>query len=248
MRILVTNDDGIDAPGLHLLEELALGFSDDVTIIAPMANQSGTGRSISLHRDIDFLKCDERHYSVGGTPSDCVMLGLNLLFKEKLPDLVLSGINHGMNIADDIGYSGTVGGAMAAAIAGIPAISISQRFHENVPDFSPVRQTGYVILEKILRQPMASRTILNLNFPSAHLGAVKGLRGAILDQHKSSDEILPGDTANSYRFGSVNMREQVNSHTDRWWLNQGYASLTPLLIDANAHNLLDQMPEADFEL
>ena len=115
MRILITNDDGIDAEGLYLLEALARTLSDDVTIVAPASNQSGTGRSISLHRDIDFHQRDENHYSVGGTPADCVMLALHLLFPDKKPDLVLSGINHGMNVADDIGYSGTVGAAKEAA-------------------------------------------------------------------------------------------------------------------------------------
>ena len=128
LRILLTNDDGIDAEGLHLLEELALGISQDVMVVAPASNQSGTGRSISLHRDIDFHQRDKTHYSVGGTPADCVMLALHLLYPDKKPDLILSGINHGMNVADDIDYSGTVGAAKEAAINGIAGIAISQRF------------------------------------------------------------------------------------------------------------------------
>ena len=139
LRILLTNDDGIDAEGLHLLEELALGISQDVTVVAPASNQSGTGRSISLHRDIDFHQRDKTHYSVGGTPADCVMLALHLLYPDKKPDLILSGINHGMNVADDIGYSGTVGAAKEAAINDIAGIALSQRFSKGRPDFTPVR-------------------------------------------------------------------------------------------------------------
>ena len=105
MRVLITNDDGLDAEGLYLLEELALQFTDDVCVVAPLSNQSGVGRAISLHKDIEFVRRDERHYGVSGTPADCVMMALNLLYADKKPDLVLSGINHGMNVADDVGYS-----------------------------------------------------------------------------------------------------------------------------------------------
>ena len=109
MRVLITNDDGLDAEGLYLLEELALQFTDDVCVVAPLSNQSGVGRAISLHKDIEFVRRDERHYGVSGTPADCVMMALNLLYADQKPDLVLSGINHGMNVADDVGYSGTIG-------------------------------------------------------------------------------------------------------------------------------------------
>ena len=99
---------------MYLLEELALQFTDDVCVVAPLSNQSGVGRAISLHKDIEFVRRDERHYGVSGTPADCVMMALNLLYADQKPDLVLSGINHGMNVADDVGYSGTIGAAMEA--------------------------------------------------------------------------------------------------------------------------------------
>ena len=109
MRILISNDDGIDAFGLSLLADLMWPFSNDITIIAPMDNRSGTGRSLSLKQDIHLADLGQGRYACSGTPADCVMLGLNVVMKDAPPDLVVSGINHGMNAADDIGYSGTIG-------------------------------------------------------------------------------------------------------------------------------------------
>ena len=246
LRILLTNDDGIDAEGLHLLEELALGISQDVTVVAPASNQSGTGRSISLHRDIDFHQRDKTHYSVGGTPADCVMLALHLLFPDKKPDLILSGINHGMNVADDIGYSGTVGAAKEAAINGIAGIALSQRFSNGRSDFTPVREAGKQVLKAAIDIVMPARTVLNINFPPAEFGRVKGIRAAHLDCHKFSDEVIAGDEPGSYRIGPMVMLEEVAENTDRWWLDRGYVSFTPLKMDMTAQNLLSQMPEKDF--
>ena len=246
MRVLLTNDDGLDAEGLHLLEELVLQVTDDVCVVAPLANQSGVGRAISLHKDIEFVRRDDRHYGVSGTPADCVMMALNLLYADNPPDLVLSGINHGMNVADDVGYSGTVGGAMEAAIVGIPAIAVSQRFHQRQMDFTPIKAYGHDVLAAALKTKLPERTVLNINFPEAHLGPVKGIRQAVLDEHKFSDEILPGDTPNSYRIGPLIMRQKVNEGSDRWWLNEGYVTFTPLHMNATHMGLLPSLPEADF--
>ena len=150
MRVLITNDDGLDAEGLYLLEELALQFTDDVCVVAPLSNQSGVGRAISLHKDIEFVRRDERHYGVSGTPADCVMMALNLLYADQKPDLVLSGINHGMNVADDVGYSGTIGAAMEAAIVDVPAVALSQRFFQGQMDFTPVKSVGPQVLAAAL--------------------------------------------------------------------------------------------------
>lgn len=246
MRILITNDDGIDAEGLHLLEELARTLSDDITVVAPATNQSGTGRSISLDKDIGWQKRDERHYVVEGTPSDCVMLALHVLFCDKKPDLLLSGINHGMNVADDIGYSGTIGGAMEGAIVHIPAIALSQCFGGRLPDFTPARTTGKQILEMAMAIDIPARTVININFPAAYLGHVKGIRPAILDNHKVSDMILPGDHLHSYRIGPLVMDEQITPKSDRWWIKEGYISVTPLMMDNTALSRMDVIPSLDF--
>ena len=126
MRVLITNDDGIDAYGLSLLADLVRPFANDVTIIAPTDNRSGFGRAFTLKQDIHLAKISEGRFICSGTPADCILLGLGVVMKDNLPDLVLSGINHGMNAADDVGYSGTIGAAFEAAINNIPSVAISQ--------------------------------------------------------------------------------------------------------------------------
>lgn len=246
MRVLITNDDGLDAEGLKVLEELALQFTDDVCVVAPLSNQSGVGRAISLHKDIEFVSRDERHYGVSGTPADCVMMAFNLLYADQKPDLVLSGINHGMNVADDVGYSGTIGAAMEAAIVNVPAIAFSQRFYQRQMDFTPAKAAGPRVMAMALDIKLPPRTILNINFPDARLGPVKGIKSATLDEHKFSDEILPGDRPNNYRIGPLVMREKVNPGSDRWWLNDGYVTFTPLHMNATDLSFLAELPETDF--
>ena len=151
-----------------------------------------------------------------------------------------------MNVADDVGYSGTVGAAMEAAIVGIPAIAVSQRFYQRRMDFTPVKTCGSAVLETATQIKLPERTVLNINFPEARLGPVRGIRQAELDHHKFSDEILPGDTPNSYRIGPLVMREKVNDGSDRWWLNEGYVTFTPLHMNATDREALAGLPEADF--
>ena len=254
MRILITNDDGFNADGLKLLEALARHFSDDIIIAAPTSNQTGKGRSISLYQDIECHQLDDKRYLIGGTPADCVILAVNHLCADQKPDLVLSGINHGMNIADDTGYSGTVGGAMEGAVIGIPSIALSQKFppkksEQSQPDFTPARQAGQKTLALAIDLAMAwasSRAVINVNFPTTQHGRVKGIRQAPLDNHKGSDQILSGHRPNSYRIGKLNMRA-VTPHTDRWWLEQGYITLTPLALDMTAAALMGHAENSSYD-
>src|SRR5690606_14462742 len=126
MRILLTNDDGIHAPGLELLEAIAREFSDDIWICAPHDEQSGTGHSLTLHLPVRLIEHDPRRFSVTGTPTDSINLALRKLLPDHRPDLVISGINGGENLADDVTYSGTISAAFEGALAGIPAVAMSQ--------------------------------------------------------------------------------------------------------------------------
>ena len=126
MRILLTNDDGVHAPGLKVLEAIARTLSDDIWIVAPMEEQSGAGHSLTLTRPLRVRKHGEKHFSVSGTPTDAVMMAVRQLMKDSPPDLVLSGVNRGANLAEDITYSGTVAAAMEGAISGIRSIALSQ--------------------------------------------------------------------------------------------------------------------------
>ncbi|KMO24896.1 5'/3'-nucleotidase SurE, partial [Methylobacterium aquaticum] len=128
MRILVTNDDGIHAPGLRCLEEIARELSDDVWIVAPETDQSGVSHSLSLNDPLRLRQAGEQRYAVKGTPSDCIIMGIRHILKEHGPDLVLSGVNRGQNVAEDVTYSGTIAGAMEATILGVKAIALSQAY------------------------------------------------------------------------------------------------------------------------
>jgi 5'-nucleotidase len=139
MRILLTNDDGIHAPGLELLEKIAAELSDDVWVCAPAEEQSGAGHSLTLHMPVRLVEHGERRFAVTGTPTDAVNLALRKLFADRAPDLVISGVNAGENLGDDVTYSGTISAAVEAALAGIPAVAMSQATRDGGHGFSAAR-------------------------------------------------------------------------------------------------------------
>src|SRR3954468_6173781 len=128
MRILITNDDGIHAPGLTVYEDIARALSDDVWVVAPETDQSGVSHSLSLNDPLRLREISDRHFAVKGTPTDCVIMGIRHLMHETKPDLVLSGVNRGQNVAEDVSYSGTVAGAIEGTILGVPSIALSQAY------------------------------------------------------------------------------------------------------------------------
>ena len=247
MRILISNDDGIDAYGLSLLADLVRPFANDITIIAPMDNRSGAGRSLTLKKDIHLAKIDEGRYACSGTPADCVMLGLNVVMKDNPPDLVVSGINHGMNAADDIGYSGTIGAAMEAAIVGIPAIAFSQLHGDGEADFAPARESGSALMDYLLAHLPAKRTVLNINFPALSAGRVKGIWPTFTDTHKVGDIIYPSDVPHHYRIGPLQMDDEKRAGSDRFALDEGYISLSTLSIDQTDKPQLARFDKFDFD-
>ena len=247
MRILISNDDGIDAFGLSLLADLMRPFSNDITIIAPMDNRSGTGRSLSLKQDIHLADLGQGRYACSGTPADCVMLGLNVVMKDAPPDLVVSGINHGMNAADDIGYSGTIGAAFEAAIMGIPAIAFSQHHGDQEADFGPAREAGAETIAYCLAHLPERRTILNINFPALSAGRVKGIRPAFTDIHKAGDIIYDAETPHHYRIGPLQIDDEVQKGSDRAALDDGYVSLTPLKMDHTDRSQMARFSSLSFD-
>ncbi len=246
MHICLTNDDGISAFGLSVLEKIARHFADEITIVAPASNQSGTGRSISLHKDIRYRQISVNQYEIEGTPADCMMMAMNMLFKDNKPDLVLSGINHGMNVGDDVGYSGTIGAAFEAAIHGVPAIALSQRDGRADDAFGPALSVGVKTLEYALSLPVENRTILNINFPSAKLGEPRGIRASTLDRHKFCDEILPGEGESSFRIGPLIMTDEVLKNSDRYQIENGFVSITALQMDMNDTSQTGNIAGLDF--
>ncbi|WP_235838022.1 5'/3'-nucleotidase SurE [Chitinasiproducens palmae] len=174
-RVLLTNDDGIDAPGLAVLSEIAHEIAREVWIVAPDHDQSGTSHSLSLHAPLRMTRHGERRFSVSGTPGDSVVMGVRHLMDGVLPDLVLSGVNRGGNLGIETVFSGTVGAAMTAMLLGLPAIAMSQTFRDrNAVPWDVARRHGADVVARLWRSPWRERggSIINVNFPSVPVDAV----------------------------------------------------------------------------
>lgn len=164
MRILVSNDDGIEAAGIHALEA-ALAPLGEVWVVAPETEQSGTSHSISLHHPLRIRPRGERRFSVDGTPADSVYLAVNHLMRNQRPDLMVSGINHGANLADDVTYSGTVAAAMEASMLGLPAVAFSLCQRGGPWDFAPAARFARSLVEALATRRLAPGVLLNVNVP-----------------------------------------------------------------------------------
>ncbi len=177
MRILITNDDGIHAPGLAVLEKIAMKLSDDVLVVAPEYDQSGVAHSLSLNDPLRLRKISERRFAVKGTPTDCIIMGVRSILQGAKPDLVLSGVNRGRNVADDISYSGTVAGAMEGTMLGIPSIALSQCYGHEGPDaihWDCAEAHAPRIVKAILDEGVDRNVLMNVNFPNCAADAVAG--------------------------------------------------------------------------
>jgi 5'-nucleotidase len=181
----LVNDDGIDAEGIMVSQDIASQFADEVWVVAPQADQSGMSHALSLQLPIRVVPHGPRRFAVVGTPSDCIVMAVRLIMKGQLPDLVISGVNRGANLADDIAYSGTVSGAMTAILCGIPSVALSQAFRKNadVP-WETARQYGIQLLDRLLAAPLPADLCLNVNFPAIPAQEVTGIR-ATRQGHRS---------------------------------------------------------------
>lgn len=174
-RVLLTNDDGWREPGLKVLEDIAHEIAEEVWIVSPDLDQSGVSMSISLHQPLRVHHFGERRFSVSGTPSDCVMLGVSELMPEP-PDLVLSGVNNGANISDSVAYSGTIGGALTATLLNIPAIALSQAYHKGSDThWETARQYGPGVVRQLLESGWPTDCAMNINFPARAPAEVTGV-------------------------------------------------------------------------
>src|SRR5687768_14187281 len=250
MRILLTNDDGIHAEGLAALERVARTLSDDVWVVAPETDQSGYAHSLSLSEPLRLRKLGDKHFAVRGTPTDCVIMGVRRLLPEP-PDLILSGINSGSNIADDITYSGTVAGAMEGALLGIQSVALSQAYNvENGERIVPYETTEALapdLLKNLLAVDLPVGTFLNLNFPSCPPDEVGGTRVTAqgkLAYNLGIEERADGRGLPYYwlRFGrdTTDLREGTDIHA----VKSNFVSVTPLKFDLTAHELRDQLTKA----
>ena len=172
-RILLTNDDGIDAPGLAVLVDIAAELAHEVWVVAPVHDQSGVSHAVSLHHPLRLITAGERRYGVTGTPGDCVVMGVCHLMRAAPPDLILSGVNRGANLGMETVFSGTVGGAMTGMMLGIPALALSQAFTDSarVP-WDVARTLGAGVVRQLLAIGWSAETCLNINFPDRPLAEV----------------------------------------------------------------------------
>jgi 5'-nucleotidase len=238
MRILLTNDDGINAPGLYVLEKIAAKLSDDIWICAPHEEQSGAGHSLSLTSPVRLREHAPRRFSVTGTPTDAVTLALRKVLPEP-PDLILSGVNRGANLGDDVTYSGTVSAAFEGALAGIRAIALSQVYsHEgvgNAVSFDAAEAWGERVLRPLLDQPFAERTLINVNFPPLPSGEVKGIRVVRQGFHDyARGSVVEGTDPRGfpyYWFGLHGAEPPRGEATDLEAIAQGFIAVTPLRLD-----------------
>ena len=251
MRILLTNDDGVAAPGLALLAEIAATLSDDVWIVAPAEDQSGAGHSLTLSRPLRLRKLDERRFAVTGTPTDAVLMALGELMKDHKPDLILSGINRGANLAEDVTYSGTVSAAMEGALAGIPAIALSQATNRedmgNAVPFDTARGWAGRVLAPLIETRMAAGTLVNVNFPACPADMVKGVR--ICRQGRRdygrAEVVKRTDPRgfNYYWFGLGPAQASPAHDSDLEAIADGFVSVTPLHLDMTHDPMLAALRE-----
>lgn len=238
MRILLTNDDGIFAPGLEVLERIARRFSDDIWIVAPSEEQSGAGHSLTLSSPVRLRQHGERRFSVTGTPTDSVMMALRKVMPGA-PDLLLSGVNRGANLGDDVTYSGTVSAAIEGTLAGIRSIALSQVYAkegmgDTVP-FGAAEAWGERVIAPLLDAPFAPRTLVNVNFPPLPADAVKGIKAVRQGFHDyARGSVVEGTDPRGYRyfwFGLHGIEHTPGHRTDLEAIQDGYVSVTPLQLD-----------------
>jgi 5'-nucleotidase len=231
-RILISNDDGIYAPGLKLLEKIARTLSKDVWVVAPEVEQSGAGHSLSIRRPLRLRKLSARRFYGDGTPTDCVLLALNHVLRDRRPNLVLSGINHGANLGEDVTYSGTVAAAIEGTLMGVPSIALSlscpwgQKPHWSTPE---AHAAG--IIKKLVKSGWPEGVLMNINFPHCLPQSVLGTKVTRQGQRKIGDSLIQGRDprgAPYWWIGDSRLGSQAKSGTDLAEIRKGYISVTPI--------------------
>ncbi|HEY8566464.1 MAG TPA: 5'/3'-nucleotidase SurE [Beijerinckiaceae bacterium] len=251
MRILCTNDDGIHAPGLKVLETIARALSDDVWVVAPETDQSGVSHSLSLNDPLRLREISPRHFAVKGTPTDCVIMGVRQVMREARPDLVLSGVNRGQNVAEDVSYSGTVAGAIEGTILGIPSIALSQAYGpagRRETKWACAEHHAPDLIRKVLELGFDASILVNINFPDCLPGEVEGV--AVSVQGRRNQELLRLDERHDgrgipyYWIAFERRRFEPANGTDLWAIANRRISVTPLKLDMTDEPTLTRFAQA----
>src|SRR6266511_197392 len=240
--ILVTNDDGVHAAGLHALAA-ALDDLGDVYVVAPDREQSAVGHALTLHRPLRVTQVGERRFAVNGTPSDCVNLAV-LGFLPERPVLVASGINHGSNLGDDVTYSGTVSAAMEGTLLGVPSMAVSQA-DPDMDDFGSAVPVARLVAARVLVEGLPAKTLLNVNVPRGEVHGIRMTRlGHRVYREKVVREVDPRGRP-YYWIGAGPPEWQEDDASDIAAVHGGLASVTPLHLDLTHYGALGRM--ADWE-
>lgn len=245
MKILISNDDGVHAPGLAILAK-ALAQIAEVTIVAPDRDRSGASNSLTLQQPLRLRYFDDGVISVQGTPTDCVHLALTgLLGEDKLPDMVVSGINAGSNLGEDVFYSGTVAAAMEGRFLGIPAIAFSIAGNEPMY-YSTAAEVAKRLVTLLYEKPIPAKTILNVNIPDVAFDDLKGYEVTRLGTRHNADRMMPSKDPRGhtiYWIGSSGKEDDAGKGTDFYALSQQQVSITPLQLDLTHHTAKDQIED-----
>jgi 5'-nucleotidase len=234
-RILVTNDDGVEAPGIKLLAKVARTLSHDVWVVAPEQEQSGASHSLTLSRPLRIRRLAARRFAIDGTPTDCVLLAIKTILRDHPPDLVLSGINAGANLGEDVTYSGTVAAAMEATLLDVPAIALSQHYADRraIP-WKTAQAHAADVIRRVTAHPWPRNTLMNVNFPAVAPDKVAGIVAARQGKRKIGDGVIErADPRGRPYFWIGPLREEVPDMpgTDLNAVIEGKVSLSPIYLD-----------------
>jgi 5'-nucleotidase len=241
MKILISNDDGVYAPGLNCLAK-ALATIAEITVVAPDRNRSGASNSLTLDAPLRTMTMENGYISVSGTPTDCIHIAVTGLLKE-MPDMVVSGINEGANLSDDVLYSGTVAAATEGRFLGLPSIAISLEGPKCL-HYNTAAKVAIMMVQRLEREPLAFDTILNVNVPDLPLAELRGFQVTRLGtRHVAEPTIQAVDPRGRkiYWIGQPGPEEDAGPGTDFYAVHAGYVSITPLHLDLTHYKAFDQL-------
>ncbi|MEM7445921.1 MAG: 5'/3'-nucleotidase SurE [Pseudomonadota bacterium] len=247
-RILLSNDDSIHATGFAVLERIAHALSDDVWVCAPEAEQSAASHSLTIHRPLRLREIGEKRFAVDGTPTDCVLLAINHVMRDHKPDLVLSGVNHGRNIAEDVTYSGTIAAAMEATLLGVRAVALSQEFLDGAsPQWSLAEKWGPEVIRRAVAVDWPDKVLINVNFPGIEPDEVSGVRVVAHGNRKIADVLDERVDPRGRRYfwiGTSRSTDEIPHDTDVHALMDKAISVTPIHLDLTQYEAIGPLSDA----
>jgi len=245
LRILLANDDGIHAPGLEALIKIAKHLTNDIWVVAPDQDHSGAGHSLTLKNPLRIRQVTRRKFAVNGTPTDCIVLALKHLMMDGLPDLILSGVNRGENLAEDVTYSGTVAAAMEGTLLGVPSIALSQCYASGHPvKWATALDHAPILIEKVFQSGIPRDVLININFPDVMSTSVKGIE--VVRQGKRTPfasvikRVDPRESA-YYWLGAIPEMTTQDKDTDMMAIQNHFISVTPLHLDLTHYETLKKL-------